>query len=280
MSQKEVLRILKNIGGRATSSEIRQQAKQDFPDRKLFSYISRRLESLQKRDLVSKEEVNGGVYWTITNQGREKSLEKHTIEDSCDKMHKEMLSNERIDIVNIVSVVYNEKDFQFDLYKLHQSIPESVYNPESDGYLSLYPPECGNTTVRIPKSGTLNIAGAKSKQEVFDGISYFEDEMNNFGYNIDVSPRDIEVQNIAGTLNIQREIALAKLASDMSDNVEYDTDNSAALIFRPDTQGTIMLYRTGKIIATGVKTYGQMISLYEELYDKMPKIEDANLAFS
>jgi len=280
MSQKEVLNILRKIGGRASSSEIRQQAKQDFPDRQLFAYTSLRLESLQKRNLVSKEEANGENHWVITKEGQEKSLEKRTIEDSCDQVYKKMLTSEGIEIVNIVSVVYNEEDVYFDLYDIYNGLSNSVYNRENDGYLTFYPPECENATIRIPSSGTLNITGTRSKKEVYNGLSAFEDKMEGLGYNIDISPEDIEIQNIVGTSNIQKEIDLKTLASDMPDSVEYNTDNSAALIFRPNTQGTIMMYRTGKIVATGLKTYEQMASLYKQLNDEMPPVENSNVAFS
>jgi TATA-box binding protein (TBP) (component of TFIID and TFIIIB) len=280
MSQREIFRILKNLQGKASSSEIRQQAKQNFPDRELFAYTSVRLHSLQKRGLVSKTRSNGESCWSITENGEQKHLEKHTIEDSCNKIDKKKLSDEGIDIVNIVSVVYNNENVRFDLYRLCQEIPSSVYNPETDAYLTLHLPECKSTTVRVPASGTLNITGAKNKQEVFTGLSYFEDKMDEFDYNIDISPSDIEVQNIVGTSDAQTEIDLAKLASDMPENTKYDTDNGAALIFRADTQGTIMMYRTGKVVATGVKTYGQMISLYNQLDDAMPTAKDINTAFN
>ena len=280
MSQKEVLRILKDLGGRATSSEIRQQAKRDFPDRKLYNYVSMRLESLQNRDLVLKEETDNGICWAVSKEGNRKQLKKHTIDDSCDEMHKVMLEKEGVTIVNIVSTIYTEKGTNFDLYELYENIPNSEYNPEDDGYLTFYPPECENATVRIPSTGVLNITGAKSKEEVFSGLSCFNDKICGLGYNIDFCPEDIEVQNIVGTSSIQKEIDLTKLATDMPNNVEYDVNKNAALIFRPVTQGTVMMYRTGKVIATGVKTYEQMVSLYEQLNKETPPIENANISFS
>lgn len=280
MSQKEILKILKRLGGEATSSEIREQAKQEFPDRHLFNYVSMRLNSLEKRNLVSKRSADDKKYWKITQKGKNKPLKKHIINDSCNNVNKKRLENERVDIVNIVSVVYNKGKTSFDLYQISQDLPNSTYNPETDGYLNFYPTDCENATIRVPSSGNLNIAGAKSKQEVFNGISSFENRMSELGYDIEISPHDIEVQNILGTSSIQKEIDLAKLASDMADCAEYSADNNPNLIFRPEAQGTIMIYRTGKTVAIGVKTYQQMIYLYKQLNDRVPTIENAEIPFN
>lgn len=279
MSQKEVLKILKDIGGEATSSEIREQARQEFPNRQLFNYASMRLNSLKKRGLVSKNKDNDDVVWSITNQGEKTSLKKYTIEVSCDDADKQRLIDEGIDIVNIVCVVYNQDEIRFNLPEISQDMTNSVYNPEDDGFLTFYPSECENAAIRVPTSGTINIAGAKSKDEVYRGVSCFENNMNKLEYDVDISPNDIEVQNIVGQSNIQREIDLRKLASDMPECVEYNNSNSPTLIFRPDTQGTIMMYRTGKIITVGVKTYYQVVKLYQNLNRLMPEVEDAKLSF-
>jgi DNA-binding HxlR family transcriptional regulator len=61
MSQRDVYEILKEIGGKATTNEIRNLAKNKYPNRTLYQYVSDRLKKLQKWGYVEKE----GEYWVI-----------------------------------------------------------------------------------------------------------------------------------------------------------------------------------------------------------------------
>lgn len=48
MSQEDVLAILKELGGSATTAEIRALAKRKYPTRSLYTYIIDRLKRLRK----------------------------------------------------------------------------------------------------------------------------------------------------------------------------------------------------------------------------------------
>ncbi len=48
MSQEDVLQILKDCGGVATTKQIREKAKSKYPDRTLHSYVYDRLKRLKK----------------------------------------------------------------------------------------------------------------------------------------------------------------------------------------------------------------------------------------
>lgn len=52
MSQELVYNILKKLGGSATTSQIRQQARQDFPDATLFGYTTAQLKKLKNYGIV------------------------------------------------------------------------------------------------------------------------------------------------------------------------------------------------------------------------------------
>lgn len=52
MSQKEVYEILKSLGGRATTREIRDEAHRRFPTLTLYSYVTNRLRRLEKKGIV------------------------------------------------------------------------------------------------------------------------------------------------------------------------------------------------------------------------------------
>jgi uncharacterized membrane protein len=57
MSQEEVLRILKELGGEATTKEIRDLAKKKFPTSTLYSYVTNRLRKLEKWGYVKQDKT-------------------------------------------------------------------------------------------------------------------------------------------------------------------------------------------------------------------------------
>ncbi len=61
MSQDDVLDIIKELGGEATTTQIRVRAKEKFPIRSLYSYVNNRLRKLVKNKRV--EQV--GEKWKI-----------------------------------------------------------------------------------------------------------------------------------------------------------------------------------------------------------------------
>jgi hypothetical protein len=61
MSQEDVYKLIKMLGGRATTAEIKKLAQQKYPDRTLHQYVGDRLKKLQKWGFVEKV----GDYWVI-----------------------------------------------------------------------------------------------------------------------------------------------------------------------------------------------------------------------
>ena len=67
MSQNLVLRMLTDLDGRATASQIRKAALQQYPGTTLHTYVTKRLKALQKWDTV--RERDG--YWEIIEKRTE-----------------------------------------------------------------------------------------------------------------------------------------------------------------------------------------------------------------
>lgn len=61
MSQEDVLNILKDLKGEATTKQIRDVAKKRFPYRTLYLYVADRLRKLEKNKKIKKE----GEKWKI-----------------------------------------------------------------------------------------------------------------------------------------------------------------------------------------------------------------------
>jgi Fe2+ or Zn2+ uptake regulation protein len=65
LSQKEVYEILKELGGRATTREIKLRAQTKFPGLTLHAYVTNRLNKLKKNGYVKSIYENGKTVWTI-----------------------------------------------------------------------------------------------------------------------------------------------------------------------------------------------------------------------
>jgi DNA-binding Lrp family transcriptional regulator len=61
MSQEDVLDILKELKGNATTKEIRDFAKKKYRERTLYLYVTNRLKKLEKNGKITRE----GEKWKI-----------------------------------------------------------------------------------------------------------------------------------------------------------------------------------------------------------------------
>jgi len=66
MSQKTVYELLKELGGKATSSQIRKLAQERYPDLTLYLYVTNRLRKLQRNGYVKYDAASG--YWIIVSE--------------------------------------------------------------------------------------------------------------------------------------------------------------------------------------------------------------------
>lgn len=67
MSQSDVLELLYEFGGVATSKEIKELAKKKYPNRTLYTYVSNRLLKLKKWGTLDREKKDGETIWRIKN---------------------------------------------------------------------------------------------------------------------------------------------------------------------------------------------------------------------
>lgn len=65
MSQRKVYEILKELGGEATTGEVRERAKEKYPKNTLHMYASDRLHKLSKWGIVKKL---GKAKWKIVRE--------------------------------------------------------------------------------------------------------------------------------------------------------------------------------------------------------------------
>lgn len=65
MSQEEIYKIIEELGGEATTEEIKKMAKKKFPNYTLHLYASNRLKKLEKWGIIKR--TNKGT-WKIVKE--------------------------------------------------------------------------------------------------------------------------------------------------------------------------------------------------------------------
>jgi len=140
------------------------------------------------------------------------------------------------------------------------------YEPEVISFITIRIEE-KSSSVMVYASGKYNIAGADSVQELRDTrdelVSILQSE---FGYEID-SPT-FEVRYLTVMDQYGREIELSELQTALDTEQEYDPATNPGLVYRPEGEGAAVfsIYRTGKILLTGVETQEKANQLFEDLF--------------
>lgn len=68
MSQKEVYNIIRELGGKASTSEIKKRAREKFPNLSLHLYVNNRLTQLEKYGFIRKHAAGRVTTWTIVEE--------------------------------------------------------------------------------------------------------------------------------------------------------------------------------------------------------------------
>lgn len=194
------------------------------------------------------------------------------ISDVDEAFTEEVLSNDGITLNNIVGSL--RLDRQFDLDVLSADLENTEYHPET--YPSMiYRPygEEKSVSVLTPRSGKLAIVGAKSKQELTRGVEIFFDNLENLNISVKSSTDEILIQNIVASydLNVELDLSVVALALDL-ESVEYEPEQFPGLIYWTDSSSTVLIFRSGKSVITGAKTYEQVLNSRDEIIEKLRDI--------
>ena len=150
-------------------------------------------------------------------------------------------------IVNLTSTVIMEKGF--DLDELYNKLPNSEKThvwikariPPYEKYTAFYP------------SGKFLVTGVKNYEELNNVINNVVDYLKN--HNIDNEIKTIQINNHVLTDDLEKDVDLNDLTIKLSsNNVSYEPEQFPGLIFKDENNITFMLFSSGKINITGVKS--------------------------
>lgn len=81
---------------------------------------------------------------------------------------------------------------------------------------------------------------------------------------LETDPTDtVEIQNVVGAGDLEREVDLATLASDLN-GADYQPSNFSGLLYQaPEHEATVMVFESGKATVTGATSTSEMRTAFE-----------------
>jgi transcription initiation factor TFIID TATA-box-binding protein len=263
MTQEDVRQLLSKLDGQATVEEISTCAKTTYPNRSLHTYVGQLLRRLEKKDFVTNV---GNKTWELTEKGKSTTIEGVNISEVDMEVNQSVLTEYRLEVVNLVGTI--ETKCEFDLNILFNALPEAEYHPESSPFLIYRPTEIA--TLLVPSNGLISIVGAKNPKQIKRAVRLFFKKVSSLDLDIKASPEDILIQNVVVKGGLELELDLDTLCIGLGlERCEYDPDTLPGIVFRGDHDATVLIFRTGKFIVTGSKSYMNAVQVTEELYNDL-----------
>lgn len=173
-----------------------------------------------------------------------------------------------IELVNAVGG--GDVNAELDLDYLFEVLetPTKSYDPEHHPslYLRFYKE---GATVLIFRTGKYNIAGADSIHDLARTNEELLHQMSNIGVDISSSRQKFDVRNLVYTSEFDTEFDLNTLAVGLGiEFAEYEPEQFPGVHYRArNNKGVFLIFRTGKVILTGVKSKSEAKRTFNDLYE-------------
>jgi len=264
-----VRRLIIDLGGEATQTELTDLASKKFPKRTLSRYLNERLESMKRKELVEEVDEDGETSWTLTDKGKSTTLETK-ISELDEAISEQALAEVGVTVSNIVGSL--DLDRRIDLNALSQDLQNTEYHPERYHSAIFRVKSDSSATIMIPASGQTSITGTTSKEELIDSAEIFLDSLRDLGITINNSD-EITIQNIVANFYFQREFDLAALSVGLGiEKTEYEPEQFPGVIYRSSQNAAILIFNSGKCVITGAKSYLEVFEVINEIYDELESI--------
>jgi transcription initiation factor TFIID TATA-box-binding protein len=263
MTQEDVRQLLSDLGGEATVEEISARAKEEYPNRTLHTYVGQLLSRLEKKGLVSKSDRET---WELTKRGESTEISGVAVSEVAREIDSSNLGAEGLEITNIVGTI--DLNREFDLNTLSIGLSDGEYHPESSPFLVYRP--IGSATLLIPTNGLVSIVGAKTPEQSIKALEAFLAKLSELGIEVSADPEEIRIQNIVAKGDLEVELDLDVLAVGIGlGRCEYEPEQFPGVVFRDEHGATVLIFRTGKYLITGAKTYATVSRVSSGLHEEL-----------
>jgi len=155
-----------------------------------------------------------------------------------------------MEIVNIVATVTLNKPL--DLEKLSRRLKNSEFASSGAKWLKWrLPPE--QYYIAFYKSGKFLITGVKSEGDIENIAARVIDLLRKKGFTVKINT--VKVQNMVILDFMKTNTSLEKITKGLiGEDISYEPDQFPGLVYKNDEGVTFLLFHSGKIIMTGIKT--------------------------
>jgi transcription initiation factor TFIID TATA-box-binding protein len=170
-----------------------------------------------------------------------------------------------VELVNAVGGSELNEELDLNELYLEFSGDEVRYDPEH--WPGLYVRfSSGSPAVMIFRTGKYNIAGADSITRLKKTNEKLLARLHELG--LGKGSSEFDVRNLVFLGKYNRELNLGQLAVGLGlENTEYEPEQFPGVLYKqPDVTGTFLIFRSGKVILTGVKQFNHGKSALNELF--------------
>lgn len=175
-----------------------------------------------------------------------------------------------ITIENIIT--YAQIADEIDIEEIAGRLPEFKYNPDEFLGLTLKL-ENPNAAVLLLPNGKAICTGAKKIEDAETAINKLINKIKGIEIKVKKKPK-VETQNIIASVDLKKELNLDLISKDLLlENIDYEPKQFPGLIYRIDDIGaSLLLFSSGKIICTGVKTIEEASDAIKIVKEKLSSL--------
>ena len=174
-------------------------------------------------------------------------------------------------LVNVVGG--SDLNQELDLAELHNDLVGNEIRYEPEVWAGLYVRfEEDQPAILVFSSGKYNIAGADSVEELKKIDRIFRSRLTELG--IEFEENIFDIRNQVYLCQYESEFDLNTLAIGLGmENTEYEPEQFPGIFYDiPTEKGTFLIFRTGKVVLTGVRTWKEAERALSTLFKKFDKL--------
>lgn len=173
-------------------------------------------------------------------------------------------------VVNIVASVNIHT--KIPLERASRELINTEYQPEQFPGLVLRLSD-PKVSALLFSSGKIVCTGAKTTKIVYESVDKIIEQLSVIKVKVTKKP-DIKIQNMVASGDLELKLNLNDLAFQLESS-EYEPEQFPGLVFKvPNSNVTILVFGTGKIVCTGAKTEKEIHEKVGELYETLKKLRD------
>lgn len=193
-------------------------------------------------------------------------------DEESKEVTREELEQRGLTVANLIATI--DLDREIDLNALSTDIDQFEYHPETSPFLVYRPFEESSSTVLVPTNGQISVVGAKNKEEIYDAINAFLSELDKVGVKITSNPEQMIIRNVVVNGDLKAELDLNVLSVALGlESVEYEPEQFPGMIYRGGENATVLIFRSGKIVITGVDSYIGVVEAKSEFLRQLKTLD-------